>query len=76
MIDQLKTQVKLLKRDQSEKENEIYEVKEILKRCDNKNQSLEDTVSSLKTNLKKVKDSMGNSIKQLTNSTEEEKGKL
>ena len=76
MIDQLKTQVKLLKRDQSEKENEIYEVKEILKRCDNKNQSLEDTVSSLKTNLKKVKDNMGNSIKQLTNSTEEEKGKL
>ena len=47
-----------------------------MKRCDNKNQSLEDTVSSLKTNLKKVKDNMGNSIKQLTNSTEEEKGKL
>lgn len=27
VIDQLKTQVKLLRRDQSEKENEIYEVK-------------------------------------------------
>ena len=46
------------------------------RRCDNKNQNLEETVTSLKSNLKKVKDSMGNSIKQLTSSTEEEKGKL
>ena len=27
LIEQLKTQIKLMKRDQSEKENEIYEVK-------------------------------------------------
>ena len=47
--------MKLLKRDHSEKENDIYEVKEILKRCDNKNQSLEDTVTLLKKDLKKNK---------------------
>jgi predicted nucleic acid-binding Zn-ribbon protein len=76
MIEQLRTQVKLLRRDQSEKENEIYEVKEILRRCDNKNQSLEDSVSSLKSNLKKMKDSMGSSIRQLTSTSEEEKGRL
>lgn len=76
MIEQLRTQVKLLRRDQSEKENEIYEVKQILRRCDNKNQNLEDSISSLKSNLKKMKDSMGCSIKQLTSTSEEEKGKL
>ena len=68
--------MKLLKRDHSEKENEIYEVKEILKRCDNKNQSLEDTVSSLKKDLKKNKENTDQSLKRLTNSSEEERGRL
>ena len=76
MIEQLRTQVKLMRRDQSEKENEHYEVKEMLRRCDIKNQSLEEAVSSLKGNLKKVKDTMGSEIRQLTVSGEESKGKL
>lgn len=48
----------------------------MIRRCDIKNQTLEETVSSLKANLKKMKESMGTSIKQLTSSSEEEKSKL
>ena len=76
MIDQLKVQVKLLKRDHSEKENEIYEVKEILKRCDNKNQTLEETVVSLKKDLKRTKENMDQSMKRLTTTSEDEKSRL
>ena len=39
-IDQYKLQNRLLKKDQAEKENEIYEFKQMIKRCDNKNQTL------------------------------------
>jgi chromosome segregation ATPase len=74
--DQLRTQIKLLRRDQSEKENELYEVKEILRRCDSKNQTLEETVTSLKTNLKKTKSSMDSELRQITSLSEEERGKL
>ena len=48
----------------------------MIRRCDIKNQTLEETVNSLKGNLKKMKESMGTSIKQLTSSGEEEKSKL
>jgi|JI10StandDraft_1071094.scaffolds.fasta_scaffold1250238_1 hypothetical protein len=48
----------------------------MIRRCDIKNQTLEETVNSLKGNLKKMKESMGTSIKQLTSSSEEEKSKL
>jgi len=59
-------QLRIFKKDQAEKENEIYEFKEMIKRCDHKNQTLEETVNTLKTSLKKVKGSMDTSIKKLT----------
>ena len=40
VIEQLRAQVKNLRRDQSDKENELYEYKEMVKKCDIKNQTL------------------------------------
>ena len=40
VIDQLKIQVKLLRREDAVKENELYEVKEMIRRCDSKNINL------------------------------------
>lgn len=76
IVEQYRLQIRLLKKDQSQKENEIYEYKEMIKRCDSKNQTLEQTVNTLKSSLKKVKENMDTSIKKLTSSSQEEKGKL
>lgn len=65
-----------MKKDQGEKETQIYEYKEMIRRCDLKNQSLEETATTLKNNIKKMKETMGTSIKQLTSNSEEEKSKL
>lgn len=66
----------MLRKDQNEKENQIYEFKEMIRRCDLKNQDLEESIATLKSSLKKTKDSMGTSIKKLTTSNESEKGRL
>jgi hypothetical protein len=66
-------QVKFLRKDQAGKENEIYEFKEMIKKCDSKNQSLESTVTTLKTNLKKFKVNTDTSIKKVTSTSEEER---
>jgi len=74
-LDQLRMQVKLLRKDQSEKENEIYEFKEMVKKCDTKNQALESTVSTLKANLKKFKVNTDASFKKMSTNSEEERAK-
>ena len=76
VIEQLRAQVKNLRRDQNDKENELYEYKEMVKKCDVKNQSLESTVNTLKSTLRKVKNSADTNIKKLANNTEEERGKM
>jgi hypothetical protein len=48
----------------------------MIKKCDAKNQNLESTVTTLKTNLKKFKVNTDCNIKKLTSETEEERGKL
>lgn len=68
-------QVKLLRKDQSEKENEIYEFKEMIKKCDTKNQALESTVTTLKANLKKFKVNTDTNFKKMSTSSEEERAK-
>lgn len=40
MIEQLKNQLRMFKKDQSDKENQLYEYKEMIKKCDTKNQTL------------------------------------
>lgn len=70
-IEQLRMQVKLLRKDQSDKENEIYEFKEMIKKCDTKNQALESTVNSLKTNLKKFKANTDTSLKKMSSTSED-----
>lgn len=47
----------------------------MIKKCDTKNQALESTVLSLKTNLKKFKANTDTSIKKVTSSSEEERMK-
>lgn len=47
-----------------------------MKKCDTKNQALESTVTSLKTNLKKFKVNTDTNIKKTISMGEEEKGKL
>lgn len=68
-------QLKLMKKDQSQKENQIYEYKEMIKKCDNKNQALESTVTTLKANLKKFKANTDTSFKKMSSTSEEERSK-
>jgi predicted RNase H-like nuclease (RuvC/YqgF family) len=68
-------QVKVLRKDQSDKENEIYEFKEMIKKCDGKNQALESTVTTLKANLKKFKVNTDTSFKKMSSSSEEERAR-
>ncbi len=48
----------------------------MIKKCDTKNQTLEQTVESLKSNMKKFKVNTDTNIKKMTSSTDEEKGKM
>lgn len=48
----------------------------MIRRCDQKNQSLEETVTTLKNTLKKMKDSNDTTLKKLTSSSEEERNRL
>jgi hypothetical protein len=45
----------------------------MIKKCDNKNQALESTVTTLKTNLKKFKVNTDTNLKKVTSSSEEER---
>lgn len=47
----------------------------MIKKCDSKNQALESTVTTLKTNLKKFKVNTDTSIKKMSSSSEEERAK-
>jgi hypothetical protein len=47
-----------------------------VKKCDTKNQALESTVTSLKTNLKKFKVNTDSNLKKVASLSEEEKGRL
>lgn len=47
----------------------------MIKKCDTKNQALESTVLSLKTNLKKFKVNTDTTMKKVTTSSEEERMK-
>jgi len=48
----------------------------MIKKCDFKNQTLESTVLSLKTNLKKFKINSETSMKKMSTTTEEERSKM
>jgi hypothetical protein len=48
----------------------------MIKKCDTKNQALESTVTSLKTNLKKFKANTDTSLKKMSSYSEDEKSKL
>lgn len=48
----------------------------MIKKYDTKNQALESTVTSLKSNLKKFKVNNDTSLKKMTTSSEEERSKL
>lgn len=48
----------------------------MIKKCDFKNQTLESTVLSLKTNLKKFKVNSDTSMKKMSTTAEEERNKL
>jgi hypothetical protein len=47
----------------------------MIKKCDNKNQALESTVTTLKANLKKFKANTDTSFKKMSSCSEEERSK-